>query len=182
MKKTLSLALSLFTAAFLFVSCDDLTTIEIPFGITTEHTLPVAGNDAALHIDSTIDLTTNADFNKHKSDIKEVGIDSLQIIVSDVLGAQTLNGSLMVDAVGGSSPVTLAAINEDLVQLQNETAGGNWQTLPTTPEGRQKLADLIKNSPHSARLILHGTASNVPVNFIAKFKIHWAMKATEDVI
>jgi hypothetical protein len=182
MKKTFSLVLSLFVAAFCVASCDDLTTIEIPFGITTEHHLLVAGNDAAIDIDSTIDLTTNADFNKHKNDISGVGIDSVAIMITDQIGAQTLNGNLMVDAIGGTSPVVLAAISKDLVQLQTETAGGVWQTLPTTAEGREKLAGLIKNSPHSGRIILRGMASNTPVNFQAHFKIFWAMKATEELI
>jgi hypothetical protein len=186
MKKTLSLALSLFTAAFLFVSCDDLTTVEIPFGITTTHEVQVKGNDAVVVLADSIDLTTNADFNKHKSAIKEVGIDSVGIMITDHLGnaTQTLSGAVEVGAISDAALTQLIVIATpvNIAALQTETAGDHWKTMETTPAGRAKLAELIKNDPHTAKIVLNGMTNETPTNFTVHFKIYWAMKATEELI
>jgi hypothetical protein len=186
MKKTLSLALSLLVAAFMFSSCDDLTTIEIPFGITTTHELKVNGTEPALFISQSIDLTENADFNKHKSSIKEVGIDSVAIQITDHIGSanQTLSGAVQVGAVSESTLTQLFAITTPLniAAIQAETAGDHWKTMPTDEAGRAKLASLIKNDPHTAKIVLAGMTNEVPAKFNVHFKIYWAMKATEELI
>jgi hypothetical protein len=186
MKKTFSLVLSLFLVAFFVASCDDLTTIEIPFGITTEHQLAVNGTTSTLAMADTVDLTENADFNKHKNSIKECGVDSIAIRITDFFGSetQTITGAVSVGSLSDAALTTLYSIAEplNLSQVQTATASGQWMTVTTTAEGRQKLADLIKNDPHQARLVLGGMSNQTPANFTAHFKIYWAMKATEELI
>jgi hypothetical protein len=183
MKKTLYLALSLFVAAFAFSSCDDLTTVTIPFGLSTEHTFVVEGTDMTIHEETNVDLTTNHDFNKNRNKIKEAGVDSLQVRITGHNGPaeQTLTGEVQVGPTA-TDLTTLAVITGlNVAELQAATADGSWVTLTTTAEGRQRIADLIKVAPHAATLLLHGTSTSIP-NFTAHFKIHWSMVAEEDVI
>lgn len=173
-------------AAFLFVSCDDLTTVEIPFGITTTHEVQVKGNDPVVVLADSIDLTTNADFNKHKSAIKEVGIDSVAIQITGHAGSstQTLAGAIEVGAISDAALTQLVLISSPLnvADLQNAFTGDNWKTMPTTETGRAKLAQLIKNDPHTAKIVLNGMTNETPTNFTVHFKIYWAMKATEELL
>lgn len=181
--KTLSLALSLFVAAFFFASCDDLTTIEIPFGLSTEHTFEIVATDLTVHKEVPVDLTTNHDFNKNRNKIQEAGVDSVQVRVTNVMGSasQTLTGEVKVGPTANDL-TTLATLTDlNLSQLQAATADGSWVTIPTTAEGRQRIADLIKVAPHAATLVLQGNSNEI-ANFTSHFKIHWRMKATEEVI
>jgi hypothetical protein len=185
MKKTLSLALSLFTAAFFLSSCDDLTTVDIPFGLQTEHSLVVAGTEMAIDQSEVVDLTTNTKFNDNKSKLDAVGIDSVQIMITDHTGSpsQTLEGNLIAANADGSNEMVLHTMTPtSIAALQAATANGNWQTIAVTQEGKDRLSSLIKNSPHSAKLILRGMTNEVPVGFKAQFKIWWAMNATTELI
>lgn len=183
MKKTLSLALSLFLSAFLVASCDDLTTIKIPFGITTEHEFDVEGTDMTINQLDTVNLTENYDFNKNKNKIKEAAADSIQIRVTEHFGSadQTLTGEVKVGPTAESLTTLAVLTGLNLTDIQTRTADGSWITVETTPAGRQKIADLIKVSPHTAILMLTGSSDAIP-NFKAHFKIHWKMEAEEDVI
>ncbi len=188
MKKTLSLALSLFTAAFFFASCDDLTTIDIPFGLQTEHTLVVDGNDlTVLEIDS-VDLTTNSKFNDNKSKLDAVGIDSVQFRITDnasVSTTQMLMGNVAVANLDGTNEIVLHSIPApglNIAATQAASTPDKWITIALNQEGKDRLASLIKNDPHAAQFILRGTTNEAPTRFSVHFKIWWAMNATTDLI
>jgi hypothetical protein len=186
MKKTFALVLSLFTAAFLFASCDDLTTVDIPFSLQTEHTMAVAGNDLSIDTSLVVDLTTNTKFNDNKSKLDAVGIDSIAIMITDntsLSTTQTLEGTLIVANADGTNEVVLHTMSPlNISATQALTANGNWLKIAISQEGKDRLASLIKNSPHSAKLTLRGTTNEAPIGFNANFKIWWAMNATTELI
>jgi hypothetical protein len=187
MKNLLSLSLSLFMAAMMFSSCDDLTTIDIPFNLQTEHDLAVKGNDLTVNLVDSIDLTTNDQFNDNKSKLDAVGIDSVQFRITDntsLSKTQTLQGNLFVANLDGSNEILLHAITTpiNISATQTATADGSWITIALNQEGKDRLSSLIKNDPHSARFILRGTTNEAPSDFAVHFKIWWAMNATTELI
>lgn len=185
MQKFYTLALSLIVAAFFFTGCDDLSTVDFDFNIATEHDLTVHGTTTSLSMSESVDLKENDKFLDNKDKIKNAAVDSVQYRIDGFVGSPTavINGSLEVaESMTAPRSLIYTISGWNISAEQTRTANNNWVTIPINDAGKEKLASLIKNDPHTATLILTGSTSEVPVDFNVRFKIHWKMTAETDLL
>ena len=184
MKQILTLALSLFVAAFMFTGCDDLTTVSVNVPMSTEHAIAIAGNEMAFGKAETINLNDYKDFQNNKAKIKDLQIESIQYRIDGHTGSanQTLTGTIGVMGTD-QIPTTLYSINNwNIAAKQTETANNNWVTLDVDQAGKDRLISLVKNDPNTGTIGLMGSTNEVPVGFNLTFKINWMLVAEEDLV
>jgi hypothetical protein len=116
----------------------------------------------------------SSDFEKYKDDLDNVEIQSSKYLVSYFSGSATQNVSahIKIGDVNGQQSVDLATINN--VILYNVAAKD--QPLDLSSAGKQKLQDLIRNSPYNARFYFDGQTNEVP--FTATIKLKFEVKVT----
>ncbi|MBN2000923.1 hypothetical protein JW935_25485 [candidate division KSB1 bacterium] len=111
----------------------------------------------------------SSDFEKYSSDLKSVEIlkGTYEIIVFAGPATQKiLSADLEVGSTEGEKPVGLAVVDDIVLAeaLNNETS------LTLRSAGKNKLADLMLNNPHTCRLYFSGQANEAPVVFSIKFR------------
>ena len=164
--KKISLFLSFLVLGLLLNACD----IKKDFNFTIE---TKEASAVALQQYSTTDdidaSSASSDFDKYKDDIDNVEITGVKYLVTSFTGTadQKINSAhWKIGAVNSTQSVDLASISN--VYLISVAALD--QNLQMSSAGQNSLRDLIRNSPHQARVYFDATASSA-VTFKVKLKI-----------
>jgi hypothetical protein len=150
----------------LFEACD----IKKDFTFTIETKEASASN---LQQYSTTDdinaVSASSDFDKYKDDIDNIEIVRTRYLVTYFTGTadQKINSAhWKIGDVNSTQSEDFASASN--VYLMSVAAID--QELQMSSAGQQRLRDLIRNSPHQARVYFDATASS-PVTFKVKLKI-----------
>ena len=165
-------------ALFLFLrfSCEDIVDVTEDFWLEQDFTVksPLTSFDEDYVIDA---LAASSLIETYKDNIKSIKVTEVTYELTYFSGSATQqinSGALKVADPNWVSEETIADItNQNLQDLV-----GNEQSLTIQQAGVDKLAELIKNSPHKAVLILTGEANEAPLDFVVKFRFKVTMVAS----
>ena len=165
-------------ALFLFLrfSCEDVVDVTEDFWLEQDFTVksPLTSFDEDYVIDA---LAASSLIETYKDNIKSIKVSEVTYELTYFSGSATQqinSGVLKVADPDWVSEETIADItNQNLQDLV-----GNEQSLTIQQAGVDKLAELIKNSPHKAVLILAGDANEAPLDFVVKFRFKVTMVAS----
>jgi hypothetical protein len=164
MKNTFMIIALLFSC-LLFNACD----IKKDFTFTIE---TKEASAAALQEYSTTDdidaASASSDFDKYKDDIDNVEIIRAKYLVTSFTGSadQKINSAhWKIGDINSTQSVDLASISN--VYLINVAAVE--QEITMSSAGNSRLRDLIRNSPHKARIYFDSNANSV-ITFKVKLK------------
>lgn len=171
MKKLSPLIVILISLLVLNSSCKKgLFDVTEDFYIST--TINAIGVNAAFSGEELLDALQESDMiDKYASNIKSIEITEILYYVSYYNGSATQQintGSLSIADEFGNDVYEVATVNNIVL-----STSGNETILPFDGVAVSKLADLIKNDPHKAKVYLTGVVNETPVDFsvVVKFKI-----------
>jgi hypothetical protein len=173
MKKIVLLLSVLAIASLTYVGCS--VSKDFSFGIDKDF---VANNYQSLIYtrSDTVDArASSSDFDKYKSDLQTLDIQSATYMVTNFSGSSTqkiTSATLSVSDVRGGSPVVLATITN--VSLLSEV--GLSHDLPLSDAGKQFFKDQLMGSASAAILTLSATTNQTPITFT--IRLHFDIKAT----
>ncbi len=156
----------LFFVSLLLTSCD----IKKDFTFTLETKEATATGLQQYSTSDDVDASkASSDFDKYKDDLDNVEILRVKYLVTSFTGSadQKINSAhWKIGDVNSTQNVDLASLSN--VYLIN--VAGVDQELNTSSAGQQRLRELLRNSPHKARIYFDANA-NAAVTFKVKLKI-----------
>ncbi len=174
MKKGIFLSLLLILAMSINIGCSKLdVTEDIEFEIEF-----VANSSTAAYEDSEIlDASESSDVIADYADkIKKIEVQEVTVWLTSFNGAPgqkiVINTLSVADENGAGEEIIGTVADQDLESLMN-----NPIPLTLDQAGLDRLAELIKNSPHKALVKNVGSADSAPIDFVCVFKIKAKMTA-----
>lgn len=176
MKSRILVSLFAIAGLFLLNSCeDDLLNITEDFYYEQE--IQIFTTDSVMTSAEVVDMAAYSDLIEQYGDnIKDIEISDVSYWITFFEGdddQEIIISKLSVANEDGSDPVMIAEIaNQNLLSLvDNETE------LPVNQAGVDRMADLIKNSPHIFQLAYDTQCNKAPLNFKIKFKFKITLTA-----
>jgi hypothetical protein len=174
MKKGIILSLFVLLSLSINTGCSKLDVTK-DIDLEVEFT---ANSETADYTDMTLfDVdSASSTINDYADKITKIEIISATIELTYFGGTQgqkIVTETLSVaDENGNGEEVITVITDQDLQSLV-----GNPMPLTLNQAGIDRLANLIKNSPHKALIKNYGTADSAPINFSSKVKIKVKMTA-----
>lgn len=168
----------IFAIASLFVlpSCED-NPLDITEEFYYEKEIQVFTTDTAMMVTEVIDMAAQSDLISQYADkIQTVEITEVKYWLTAFEGEddQTIvESSLKVaDGSGAGEQLIAEIMNQNLKQLLDTP-----KELAVQQAGVDKMADLIKNDPHTFQLTYNTSCNKGPLNFKIKFQFKIKMVA-----
>jgi hypothetical protein len=169
MKKR-SLFFILLLSTFVFSSCE----IKHDFNFTFETGESTAAA-ADLSFSEVLDAASvSSEFSKYKNDIDKIEISRIRYLITDFTGIATekINSiKIKIGNVNDNQSVDLASANN--IELAN--VKGTEQDMQMVSAGQSRMSELLKNSPHKAKIYFSAGADGV---VIYKVKLKIDLKVT----
>ena len=157
------------------LSCSDVLDVDRDFSFTQQ--VDVEGQDNTYFSSDLIDLKDKVDvIEEYGDNIKEIDIQKIEMSVTRDSGSseqEIIEARVEVAEADGSAPITITS-------LQGVTLGALMdapQVLELNEDGLEALNRLIKNAPHTLRIVLVGQMDEGPVDFTAEFDFEGRMVA-----
>lgn len=161
-----------------FVGCDtieNITQTEVGLDVATKSLSIDQASNSFSSVDS-VDLSKNQTYKDNKTRIKKLHIDEvlMTLTIRQPNGATILqSASANISKLDGSEDTNLGTITS----MSIAALDGVDTPLILTEAGKQKLSDLLLNSPNQARFAFIGMTDNGPVRFDVTFKIKMTLTA-----
>jgi len=156
-------------------SCSDVLDVERDFAFS--HELIVSGDESTYFSSDLIDLKEEVDvIEEYGDNIKEIDIKRIDLSVVRHDGPadqQITQARIEIADTDGSGPVEISSLDPISISALMDAP----QALELNEEGLSKLNNLIKNAPHSIRLVLVGEIDEAPADFTVKFDFEGRMVA-----
>ncbi len=166
-------------AAGLFVwsSCKDSDVLDVTENFTYENEMSIYTTGTEYTSTDTVDMVNESSTIAQYGDkIKDIQIQEVQYWLTAFNGdpdQQITEASLKIAATDGSGVQTIATLqNVTLANLLN-----NPTQLPVSQDGIDRMADLIRQSPHAFVLTYHTASNTAPLDFTVKFSFKIKMTA-----
>lgn len=163
---------------FLFQSCeDDLLDITEEFYYSSE--LDVSTTDSAMMVTEVVDMTDQSSIiDDYQDKIETIEITEVKYWLTSNGGSDTqeiTEATLKIANEDGSDETLIATIQDQVLsEIMNEE---NAVELPIEQAGVDKMADLIKNEPHSFQIVYNTACNEAPLDFTVKFQFKVKMVA-----
>jgi len=154
---------------FLLNSCED-NPLDISEDFTYEQEFQVYTTDTAMMVVEVVDMAAYSDLiDKYGDKITEVSISDVKYWLTAFNGdddQKILEASVEIANADGSDTTMIAEITDQNLQalLDNPT------DLTVNQAGIDKMAELIKESPHTFQLIYNNSCNKGPLDFTVKFQ------------
>jgi hypothetical protein len=174
MKKQIVLLLLAFIGLTTFFSCNKLDVTE---NLDLKVSFVVNSSTTAFNTVEIFDAAAYSSIiSQYDTKIKSIEVTDVTYTLTAFNGTPTQqinNATLVVSDENGNGPETVGTVAN--VNLQNATIGDHPLTLDQS--GVDRIAALIKDSPHKCQVTLSGTANEAPLDFTVEFTIKVKMVA-----
>lgn len=176
--KSKLLMLFALSGMFLFQSCeDDLLDITEEFYYSSE--LNVSTSDSAMMVSEVVDMTDQSSIiDEYKDKIETIEITEVKYWLTMHEGSETqeiIEATLKIANEDGSDETLIATIQDQVLsEIKDEE---NAIELPIEQAGVDKMAQLIKNEPHSFQIVYNTACNEAPLDFTVKFQFKVKMVA-----
>ncbi len=176
MKTRILFSIFAISALFVLNSCED-DALDITESFYYEQEIQVFTSDSIMISAEFVNMADYEDLIEEYGDkIKSIEITEVKYSLTQFEGdddQEIVLSNLKVANEDGSDPVLIAEIaNQNLLALVDTETD-----LPFNQAGIDKMADLIKNPPHSFQLVYDTQCNKAPLNFTVKFKFRIALTA-----
>jgi hypothetical protein len=176
MKTRILFSLFAFFGLFLLNSCED-DLLDITESFYYEQEIQVFTADSVMNSTVVVDMADYEDLiDQYGDKIKDIELSDVKYWLTQFDGAddqEIIISNLKIANEDGSDPVLIAEIaNQNLLALVDAET-----ELPVNQAGLDKMADLIKNSPHIFQLSYDTQCNKSPLNFTIKFQFKVALTA-----
>jgi len=174
MKKGIFLSLLVLLSLTINTGCNKLdVTKDIEFEVEFTANSETADYSDVVILDAD---SASSIINDYADKITKIEITSATVELTyfgGTNGQKIVTETLSVaDEIGNGEEVITVITDQDLQSLV-----GNPIPLTLNQNGVDRLAELIKNSPHKALIKNYGTASSAPISFSSKVRIKVKMTA-----
>ena len=157
-------------------SCEE-DLLDITEDFYYENEIEVSTGDSAMTVVDVVDMAAYSDLiEKYGDKIKGIEISEVKYWLTFFEGEddqEIVEATLKVANGDGNDEILIAEIvNQNLKDLLD-----NSTDLPIQQAGLDKMAELIKASPHVFQLSFSTTCNKAPLNFKIKFKFKVALTA-----
>ncbi|SRR6056297_250014 len=149
-----------------FFSCSTLD-VERDFSFT--HEVDVVSDENTYFSSDLIDLADKVDvIDEYGDNIKEIDIQKIEVRVTRNDGQpeqEIVEARIEVAKADGSEPIIVSSLTGVTLSSLMDSP----ETLELDEDGLASLNRLIKNAPHTLRIVLVGQIDQAPVDFTAQF-------------